>query len=155
MEDKISIEEKYIHIDCEYNNKEDLLKFLTDTLLKDGVIKDTFYKNIVAREKKYPTGLNTGSIKVAIPHTNPEHVNRAAISIATLKDPVKFNNMEDSNQEIPVDLVFMLAVDNPEKQVPLLVKLMGIFSQTDKLKEIKESKDRNKIRQIMEELMEE
>ena len=125
MEDNILIDEKYIHIDCEYDNKEDLLKYLTDTMLEDNVIKNTFYENILAREFKYPTGLNTGVIKVAIPHTNPEHVNEAAIS------------------------------DNPEKQVPLLVKLMGIFSQSDKLKEIKESKDKSEIKKIMEDLLEE
>lgn len=154
MEDNILIDEKYIHIDCEYDNKEDLLKYLTDTMLEDNVIKNTFYENILAREFKYPTGLNTGVIKVAIPHTNPEHVNEAAISIATLKNSIKFNNMENSNEELFVDLVFMLAVDNPEKQVPLLVKLMGIFSQSDKLKEIKESKDKSEIKKIMEDLLE-
>ncbi|WP_295883239.1 PTS sugar transporter subunit IIA [uncultured Anaerococcus sp.] len=154
MEDNILIDEKYIHLDSEYDSKEDLLKYLTETMLKDDIIKDTFYENLMERESKYPTGLNTGDIKVAIPHTNPEHVKRAAISIATLKKPIRFKNMENSTQDIDADLVFMLAVDNPEKQVPLLVKLMSIFSQKEKLEEIKNSKDKSEIKKIMEKLLE-
>ena len=124
-------------------------------MMNVGKVKDTYCNAVLERELIYPTGLNTGDIKVAIPHTDPVHVNSAGISVATLKNRVEFKNMEDPNQNIDVDLVFMLAVANPEAQVPLLVKLMGVFSDKELLKKIKDSKTKHEIKQILEELIKE
>ncbi|MDY3006364.1 PTS sugar transporter subunit IIA, partial [Anaerococcus porci] len=98
---------------------------------------------------------NTGEIKVAIPHTDPKHVKSAAIAVATLSNKVKFKNMEDPNENIGVDLVFMLAVADPKSQVPLLVKLMSIFSDKELLKKIKNSKSGNEIKEELENLIKE
>ena len=49
----------------------------------------------------------------------------------------------------------MLAVANPEAQVPLIVKLMGVFSDKELLKKIKDSKTKQEIKQILEKLIKE
>lgn len=155
MENQIEVREDLIFIDLDFNSREELIKYMSDQMMSVGKVKDTYCDAVLERELKYPTGLNTGDLKVAIPHTDPVHVKSAGIAVATLDKQVEFKNMEDPNQNIDVDLVFMLAVANPEAQVPLLVKLMGIFSNKELLKKIKESKTKNEIKQILEELIKE
>lgn len=155
MENQIEVREDLIFIDLDFNSREELIKYMSDQMMSVGKVKDTYCNAVLERELKYPTGLNTGDLKVAIPHTDPVHVKSAGIAVATLDKQVEFKNMEDPNQNIDVDLVFMLAVANPEAQVPLLVKLMGIFSNKELLKKIKESKTKNEIKQILEELIKE
>ena len=155
MESQIEVREDLIFIDLECNSREELIKYMSDQMMNAGKVKETYCNAVLEREMIYPTGLNTGDIKVAIPHTDPVHVNSAGISVATLKNRVEFKNMEDPNQNIDVDLVFMLAVANPEAQVPLLVKLMGVFSDKELLKKIKGSKTKQEIKQILEKLIKE
>ena len=155
MESQIEVREDLIFIDLDCNSSEELIKYMSDQMMNAGKVKETYCNAVLERELIYPTGLNTGDIKVAIPHTDPVHVNSAGISVATLKKSVEFKNMEDPNQNIDVDLVFMLAVANPEAQVPLLVKLMGVFSDKELLKKIKDSKTKQEIKQILEKLIKE
>ena len=155
MESQIEVREDLIFIDLDCNSREELIKYMSDQMMDAGKVKETYCNAVLERELIYPTGLNTGDIKVAIPHTDPVHVNSAGISVATLKNRVEFKNMEDPNQNIDVDLVFMLAVANPEAQVPLLVKLMGVFSDKELLKKIKDSKTKHEIKQILEKLIKE
>ena len=155
MENQIEVREDLIFINLDCNSRDELIKYMSDQMINAGKVKDTYCNAVLERELIYPTGLNTGEIKVAIPHTDPVHVNSAGISVATLKNRVEFKNMEDPNQNIDVDLVFMLAVADPKAKVPLLVKLMGVFSDKDLLSRIKKSKTSNEIKQILEELIKE
>lgn len=155
MESQIEVREDLIFIDLDCDSREELIKYMSDQMMDAGKVKESYCNAVLDRELIYPTGLNTGDIKVAIPHTDPIHVNSAGIAVATLKKSVEFKNMEDPNQNIDVDLVFMLAVANPEAQVPLLVKLMGVFSDKELLKKIKDSKTEHEIKQILEELIKE
>ena len=155
MESQIEVREDLIFIDLDCNSREELIKYMSDQMMNAGKVKETYCNAVLERELIYPTGLNTGDIKVAIPHTDPVHVNSAGISVATLKKSVEFKNMEDPNQNIDVDLVFMLAVANPEAQVPLIVKLMGVFSDKELLKKIKDSKTKQEIKQILEKFINE
>ena len=41
------------------------------------------------REKVFSTGLNFEEMGIAIPHTDSIHVNRQAIAVGILKEPVK------------------------------------------------------------------
>ncbi len=155
MESQIELREDLIFIDLDLNSREELINYMSDQMMKAGKVKGSYGNAVIERELVYPTGLNTGEIKVAIPHTDPIHVKSAGIAVATLKKSIEFKNMEDPNQNIDVDMVFMLAVANPEAQVPLLVKLMGVFSDKELLRKIKESKTKDEIKQILEELIKE
>ncbi len=77
-----------------------------------------------------PTGLPLGgAINAAIPHVDIEFVNRSALALATLKSPVVFYNMVDSEEAVPVQLVIMLALDQPKSQIEMLQQVAGILQQ--------------------------
>lgn len=140
-----------ILFDVEAENKEVLLKKLSKILLDKGYVKDTFEEAIIKREKIFPTGLPTTGVKIALPHTESEHILKGGILIANLKKPLVFKEMGNGVNDIPVELVFMLAVDQPKSQVIVLQKLMEIFTRPDILLDIKNSKDSITTMNILEE----
>ena len=114
--------------------KEAALKLLAEEFMKSGVAKETFYDGLIAREKNYATGLTLNNMCVAIPHTDPEHVNRTQVGFMSLKEPVEFIEMGTDDKKIPVTMMFMLALKEAHQQLDMLMKLMDVF-QNDELME--------------------
>ena len=115
-------------------NKEEALKLLADEMMKSGVAKDSFYDGIITREKNFATGLSLNNMCVAIPHTDPEHVNRTQVGFMSLTEPVDFIEMGTEDKKIGVTLLFMLALKEAHQQLDMLMKLMDVF-QNDELME--------------------
>ncbi|MDA4633637.1 PTS sugar transporter subunit IIA, partial [Escherichia coli] len=68
---------------------------------------------VLAREAALPTGLPLGlDNNVAIPHTDPEHVLKPGLAMATLCRPVAFCNMEDPEEKLQVSVVFLMALND-------------------------------------------
>ena len=98
-----------------------------DLLYKNGFVKDTFIEAVLDREIIFPTGLQTKTVGVAIPHTDSEHVEKSTVAIATLASPVIFMGMGYPDLEIPVSIVIMLAISDPKKVVDTLTKVISIL----------------------------
>ena len=84
-------EKHYLAVKVSGDTDEDVLRATAAELFAEGYVKESYSDAIIEREKKYPTGLPTGEICVAIPHTDPEHVNDAAICLSILEKPVISN----------------------------------------------------------------
>jgi PTS system galactitol-specific IIA component len=115
-------------------SRDEALKMLAEEFMKSGVAKDTFYEGILSREKVFATGLSLNNMCVAIPHTDPEHVNRTQIGFMSLDAPVEFIEMGTEDKKIPVTMMFMLALKEAHQQLDMLMKLMDAF-QNDELME--------------------
>lgn len=114
--------------------KEEALKLLADKFIESGCAKETFLQGLLTREANFPTGLNTNVMGVAIPHTDIEHVNRMQLGFMSLKEPVKFVNMENMDDTVDVKMMVMMALKEPHQQLDMLMKLMDVF-QNDELLE--------------------
>ncbi|QPA32265.1 PTS sugar transporter subunit IIA [Thermaerobacillus caldiproteolyticus] len=130
---EIYFDESLILKDIDVNSREELLRTMATNLFRKGLVKKSFIEAVIEREKTFATGLPTNSVSVAIPHTDSEHVNKKAISVAVLKEPVNFGVMGEMNVEIPVQIVFMLAIDKKDSHLVLLQKLMEIFQNAEEL----------------------
>jgi PTS system galactitol-specific IIA component len=128
-----------------------LLKQMSKKLIEKGFVKDSFEEAVIEREKIYPTGLPTPGVMVALPHTDSKHVLESKIAIANLKKPVLFKEMGNGVRDVPVELVFMLAIHHPKQQIEVLKKLMSIFSNQEILMLIKEAKNTSEVIDILEE----
>ena len=117
--------------------KEEALKMLADEFMKSGVAKDSFYDGIITREKTFATGLTLNNMCVAIPHTDPEHVNRTQIGFMSLDEPVEFIEMGTEDKKIPVTMMFMLALKEAHQQLDMLMKLMDVFQNDDLMERFK------------------
>lgn len=131
--------EDLILIDMEADNYEDLIKKIGDIACAKGFVEKDFYKGVIERENVYPTALPTNILKVAIPHAmERNHVVTSSIIVAKLKNPVLFKEMgSNEGTLIPVDIVFMLAVNGSKDQLSILQDLIGMFSDNDSMSQLK------------------
>ena len=141
--------ESVILLDVEGDNKEEVLATIGNNLVERGLVKESFVPAIIKREGEFATGLPTAGVSVAIPHTDVEHVNKKTISVAVLKNPVDFVIMGDDSETTPVQLVFMLAMDEAHSQLSLLQKLMQVFQEEDTLKYLVNQKDKTKVKSLL------
>ena len=122
-------------------SRDEALKMLADEFMKCGVAKDSFYDGILSREKVFATGLTLNNMCVAIPHTDPEHVNRTQIGFMTLDEPVEFIEMGTDDKKIPVTMMFMMALKEAHQQLDMLMKLMDVFQNDELMEEFKNVSD--------------
>ncbi|WP_281522118.1 PTS sugar transporter subunit IIA [Dubosiella newyorkensis] len=121
-------DEKVAKFKVNADSKESAIKIAADELYKRGIVKETFFENVVKREKEFPTGLHTGKYGVAIPHTDSEFVDRSQVGFISLDKPVKFKNMGNTAEDVDVTHIFMIAMAQPHEQADTLMKLMEMFS---------------------------
>jgi PTS system galactitol-specific IIA component len=124
---ELSIIEKNILVNHQSQTREEIIRTLGDLLYENGYVKDTFTEAVLDREIIFPTGLQTKTVGVAIPHTDSEHVETSTVAIATLASPVIFMGMGYPDLEIPVSIVMMLAISDPKKVVDTLTKVISVL----------------------------
>lgn len=137
-----------VFLDQEYKTSEELLKSIADKLLEKGYVKESFKDAILQREQEYPTAIGTEKYNLAIPHTDSEHVNKPGIAFVKLNNKCQFKEM-CTNNDIGVDMAFILLVTQKEEQVNLLSKLMGLFSDTEFLESLYNEKDPTIIEKVL------
>lgn len=112
----------------EANTDQEAIENLANVLLKNGYVKESYIPAIMAREKEFSTGLPTGEISVAIPHTDARHVLKEGIAVGILPKPVTFCEMASSEfKPVPVRILFMLAVPDKEKVMTVLQQVIGMI----------------------------
>jgi PTS system galactitol-specific IIA component len=141
------INEELILINEKADTTEELFKNVADILKKKNIVKKSFYEAILNRENKFPTGINTEPINVAIPHADTEHVNKAALVIVKNQNPIQFNQMDNKDNKINVEIVFFLIIDKKEKQSKFLSKLITAIQNKDFLKFIKNNNNTGEIKE--------
>lgn len=142
--------EELIVLNLEAKDDKDAIKQLANRLFEAGFVKESFIEAIIEREVNYPTGLSSGDMGVAIPHTDSIHVNKAALAIGILKKPVKFQMMGMPEKSVYVSLVFMMAIDAPNKHLEMLKTLMNIFQQHDLLTKLKNARKLEEVANIFD-----
>lgn len=131
-----------IFLNYESSDQVTLLNEFSQILYEKGYVKNSYAKAIIEREEKFPTGLNTPGVKLAMPHTYPQHVLKSAILVATLKQPIIFKEMGNAINTVNAQLIFMLAVTDPKGHLSILSKLLSIFSDESKLSDIYHTQDK-------------
>ncbi|MBO1308689.1 PTS sugar transporter subunit IIA [Enterococcus sp. 669A] len=130
-------------------DKEKLLETMSALLHKNGFVKESYIQAIKDREAVFPTGLNTTTFGIAIPHTDSKHVNEATIAVGILKQPVIFQEMGAEEVEVPVRLVFMLAIKEPDKQLETLQSVIALIESEEKMKALVHAESESDVIQLL------
>ena len=138
-----------IFLDFDANDRKDFLSKISKILFEKKYVKEGFDDSIIEREEQYPTGLDFGEYKIAIPHTNPEYVNEEGIITVKLKKPIIFKDMGLDENDLEVSVIFVLLVQKGEEQVNLLTKLMSLLEQKEVYNTIKNASDKEEILRIL------
>ena len=137
--------------ELEAETSTDVFEKLGGIVAKEGYAKDTYVQALIDREAEYPTGLDANGIGIAIPHTNVDYVNKSGTAIAKLTKPVTFIAMGTDDEEVEVELVFMLAVKDPKSHLAKLQTIIMMIQDPAFLTKLKEA---NTVDEIIETIKE-
>lgn len=120
----------------------EMLRLVARKLEELGYVKDGYEEALIEREEEYPTGLSVEElINVAIPHTEIEYaLCQALVLIKHPKSHFYFRKMDEPDKSIPVKIVFLLVVKEPEGYVKFLADLTGLFQDQNFIEIMKEGK---------------
>lgn len=131
------IDPDVIVLQSDARTSEEVIRLLAAKLQARGYVKPSYADATMARERELPTGLKLeGEHHVAVPHTDPHHVLRAGVAIATLKSPVAFANMEDPDETVPVRIVFLLAINDKDQQIETLQAIIATIQDASKVERL-------------------
>ncbi|MCS6907609.1 MAG: PTS sugar transporter subunit IIA [Anaerolineales bacterium] len=142
-------EEHILLIDSAHDAME-VINLLSQTLEEGGYVKQSFRQAVWEREQSMPTGLElSGEIHAAIPHADVEHVNSPALAVAILKEPIPFKCMVEPEKDIPVRLVFLLAMNEPKKQIEMLQEVATILQDSTLVQKIASVSSRKEVVELL------
>lgn len=121
------LDERLVLLGLEADTAEEALRALAGKLVELRKVKSSYPDAVVAREKIYPTGLEAKLVNAAVPHCSNDYTLSDAIAVAVLAHPVEFALMGLPEKPLPVQVLVMLAVVDPAKQVPTLVDVMELL----------------------------
>ena len=133
----LMVDERLVLMDIEASDDQEALDILANKLLDEGIVKPSYIAAVKKREIEFCTGLQFEEMGIAIPHTDAEHVNVGAIGIGIPKKPITFQSMGMPDVPVEVEMIFMMAILEPHKQVELLQTLMSIFQAEGRLQSLK------------------
>ena len=133
----IKFEESFVIAELEAENSDQVINQLAGCLCQAGLVEEYYGQATIDRELEHPTGLPTRPFPIAFPHADADGVKHSALAVACLKNPVKFKNMADPDEDLDVEIVIMLANRSPEEQIETLRNLAELFGEPEKLAELK------------------
>ena len=129
----------------------DAIKKVGEILKSAGYVKDAYIDAVIEREGNFPTGLQLMTSAIAIPHATPEgNVLKNGIAVAKLNKPVKFHSMENPEETVDAEFVFLLALKDSGQHLEILREMFTSFQNPDVIQALKDSKSAAQILGIME-----
>jgi PTS system galactitol-specific IIA component len=132
-------------------DRDDTLLQLAAEMHNLGLVNENYGEAVIQRENEFPTGLPTLPFGTALPHSEKDFAVSSSVAVAKLNKPAIFRNMGAPEEELDVDIVFLLAVCKGEEQVPMIKTIMNIVQDGALLGKIYNAKTG---KQIEEELKE-
>lgn len=149
MRDAKLLDKNVINLNVKAMNSEDVLTQMSEVLVGTGYVKNTFKDAIIKREETFATGLPTDFRGIAIPHTSTEHVNQPIVSVAVLTEPVNFRMMGNHDENIEVDIIFMLALKEAHAQLDMLQNLMSLIQDQELLTKVRSCTTKDEVYSLL------
>ncbi|GAB7224234.1 PTS 2-O-a-mannosyl-D-glycerate transporter subunit IIABC [Vibrio owensii] len=99
-----------INLQTTFESRDAAIRALADQLDLQGKLhnKEEYLQAVFAREEQGPTALGEG---LAVPHGKTDAVKEAAFAVATLKQDLKWQGLDEDED---VNLIFLIAIPNAE-----------------------------------------
>ncbi|QUL98960.1 MAG: PTS sugar transporter subunit IIA [Candidatus Fermentithermobacillus carboniphilus] len=146
----VAFDETLVVMDKSFQTKEEVIETLAARLIEKGYVKPAFAGAVLERESKFPTGLPTKPVCVAIPHADPEYCIKPCLAVARLTKPVKFGLMTNPSVQVDVSMVFLLGLHKGSDHVTFLCALTEMFQEEKYLKDLMEADDARKLASMIE-----
>lgn len=135
--------EKYIKFDLEVSDRKQAIRKSAESLLEDGLIEENYVNAMIKNVEKFGSYIVI-SKGIALAHASSEcGVNKTAMSLIKLKNPVKFYDRED-----PIDYFICMSSKNNEHFNAFLDLVKGLQNKETK-REFSEAKDKYSLYKIL------
>lgn len=148
------LDKRLVFVDADVKTSEDAIRLMAARLQDCGYVNEGYAEMVIEREKVFPTGLPGKTMCIAIPHTNPTFVNKAAIGVIVPKNPVKFDMMGEPGTSLNVSLIMPLVIKDSGQQIELLKEMMHVIQDSPRLERIRASRDADEILGLLHSLEE-
>ena len=141
------LDERLVILDADVKTAEEAIHLMASRLEELGYVRPGYGDMVCEREKTFPTGLPGKTMAIALPHTNPNLVNKAAIGVIVPKESVPFKMMgaPDADATLDVKLIMPLVIKDPNTQLSLLKAMMNVIQDGELLEHIRASHDKAEI----------
>lgn len=128
MEYKDMFHPMLVDLSLEASTEEEVFEKIGERLKELGYVNEGYLDGIKQREQRFPTGLITQYLNIALPHSDPEFVEKPFIYIVRLTEDVECRQMGD-NREMNIKNLFFLGIKEGREQVGLLQSFMNLFME--------------------------
>ncbi|PAO30001.1 hypothetical protein BST50_04400 [Vibrio vulnificus] len=121
---------------------DELITILANSLIADGLAKESYLEAVLNREIEHPTGIDCGDYAIATPHTDNIHANKPGLAVAVLNDDVIFMNADKSGQELKPSIVVMICIppsEGGEEHIKTIGRIYGIAGNEEVVKQLSQS----------------
>lgn len=143
------INEDNIALDVDVKSRDELLQYLANFAKKLGYATDATAvdKKYLAREAESSTGMEKG---IAIPHAQDKTINRSAMLIAKLKQPIEWKTFDGQ----PVDIVISFLIpdqDDGSNHLEYLSSTSKLLMHDEFVESLKNAKTKAEILKLFQE----
>lgn len=139
------LHEDLIFLQSPAKKSTDVFEEVNAIALEKGYVNDKFLTKIVERESTFPTGLQLEQYAVAIPHTDADTIEQEFVSVVVPKEGVAFSRMDDPTEKVSANLVFVLGLNQPHKQLEMLQTLMAFIQDTENIEKLLSAKNAKEV----------
>ena len=143
------LDRELIFLNSDADSTAAIFEEIGSVMITKGFAKADYIKALKAREKEFPTGVPTGVIGVALPHTDASYVNQSKIALMTLENPVSFRVMGSDSDEIEVSIVFLLGCTDGEEHLNVLQKVVELVQQQEVLNKLMDIETKEDVLQLL------
>ncbi|MDI3311313.1 MAG: BglG family transcription antiterminator [Thermoanaerobacterium sp.] len=140
-ESKKVVDVEILDVGREFREKRMVLKYIVSELIRIGYVKNEYLDDVLNREKISSTYVGNG---IAIPHGNPENVNKSVISVTRLEKPVNWGDGD-------VTVVIMVSINAADIKYAskFFRKLYNNIDDTNFKENLLKLKDKKEIEKLL------
>lgn len=148
-----SLDSDFILLNQPVSDRESLFRQVNTLLCRKDIVNDTYLQALINREENNPTAMQLETMGVAIPHVDVEHVKREQLVVVTCPEGIEFKQAEDPDEVMTVHVVFFLLLKEKDAHIDFLMKLIGLFRQTEKMDAILSTHSPDEVKKFLEEVI--
>ncbi|KRN99052.1 PTS sugar transporter subunit IIA [Companilactobacillus kimchiensis] len=149
MNYKEMLQPELVFLNIDAKDRKNLYKQIAEKLMKLGYVKDTYESALNKREDEFPTGVVSEHISIALPHANPENINKPFVAIVTTKNLIELLQMGYNTKE-ETKTFFFLGIQHSDDQLTLLQKFMALIQDKDFVDDFESITDESEMFQYIE-----
>lgn len=128
---------------------QEVFELLSRELVPLGLAAPSWRDAVGDRERVFPTGLQTASCGIALPHADAAHVRKPFIAVVHPNAAVPFEPMGGMGAVVKAKLIIALGFNHADDQIGALQHLMGVFGDEARGRAALEAKDPNTLIDIL------